>query len=570
MRMLSNLCSLTYYMHSKVTPEALMRRHQLELVTTSLACERGLRLDAIRSSQVRALLSDGDAMAGDALDIATSYGKLLQGQVPEEASAPLTALAAVAKVGPITKERVMKKAGAADVVGSSLAAAAAAAAFAANSVYSAAVPYATPLANNITSFTMSFTGNTPLRSLATQLQSAAAAGQSSAVATVATVAAAISAQRKDSPSPSPKDVHSPSAWIVADEPSSSTRFFVIQGSDNLDHWRINLSFDPIVFEDPSLGVTVHRGVYETALLLYERFLPLVRDHLASCPNGKVAFTGHSLGGSLGTLLLAMFVHRGVVPINSVAPTYTFGAPAVLCDMRCDIPGMKKPAATGKECDHDAILSKFGLPRSSVINVQMHKDIVPRAFACDYALVADLLKRVGEGFRTQACLSGEKVQLFNHVGNVYVLQPEEEMSFVSDEGFHPLLPQRPGLYRVVQPDSAMLEGGAPGLASSPPVTNLSVATAAAVLVPKPPSSLSDIVWEMMNTPHPLDVLSEAGAYGDAGSISRYHNPDNYTRALGGLLRAAGPRGRKLIERAAQIGMRYYMPVMGGAAPASDSK
>ena len=30
-----------------------------------------------------------------------------------------------------------------------------------------------------------------------------------------------------------------------------------QGSDNLDHWRVNLTFDPVPFEDPTLGVKVH-------------------------------------------------------------------------------------------------------------------------------------------------------------------------------------------------------------------------------------------------------------------------------------------------------------------------
>ena len=38
---------------------------------------------------------------------------------------------------------------------------------------------------------------------------------------------------------------------------------------------------------------------------------------------------------------------------------------------------------------------------------MHRDIVPRAFACDYSLVADLLGRVSESFRTQGCLHGSR-------------------------------------------------------------------------------------------------------------------------------------------------------------------
>jgi hypothetical protein len=38
---------------------------------------------------------------------------------------------------------------------------------------------------------------------------------------------------------------------------------------------------------------------------------------------------------------------------------------------------------------------------------MHKDIVPRAFACDYTLVADLLKRVADSFREHRCLNSSR-------------------------------------------------------------------------------------------------------------------------------------------------------------------
>jgi len=170
---------------------------------------------------------------------------------------------------------------------------------------------------------------------------------------------------------------------VADDPATTTRFFVIQGSDNLDHWRVNLTFDPVAFEDASLGVKaraprvcgqarapcapashrvkllqawrdagrrrraqVHRGVYETAKVLYERFLPLVQEHVAASPFAKVAFTGHSLGGSLGTLLMLMFLRRGVLPPAALSPAYTFGAPAIFCEGTepgmCGLNGQVRP------------------------------------------------------------------------------------------------------------------------------------------------------------------------------------------------------------------------------------
>lgn len=52
-----------------------------------------------------------------------------------------------------------------------------------------------------------------------------------------------------------------------------------------------------------------------------------------------------------------------------------------------------------------LLAGLGLPEGAVRNVVMSRDIVPRAFACDYALVADILKRVSPSFRDHRCLAG---------------------------------------------------------------------------------------------------------------------------------------------------------------------
>eukprot|EP00955_Chlamydomonas_euryale_P003130 33146-Chlamydomonas_euryale.AAC.1 len=73
---------------------------------------------------------------------------------------------------------------------------------------------------------------------------------------------------------------------------------------------------------------VHRGVYAAALVLYHQFLPLVREHLQSSRSARVSFTGHSIGGCIGQLLMLMYKARGVLTNADIATVYTFGAPSV--------------------------------------------------------------------------------------------------------------------------------------------------------------------------------------------------------------------------------------------------
>lgn len=126
-----------------------------------------------------------------------------------------------------------------DLVNQGLAAAAAAAA-------NAAAPFA-------------YIGNAvPFRAVTSRMQNAAAAGQSTAVATIATVTAAVSSNfnKEHSKGPKSSQAADPSEWFVCDDPVSHTRYFVIQGSQTIEHWRLNLSFDPVPFEDPALGIKV--------------------------------------------------------------------------------------------------------------------------------------------------------------------------------------------------------------------------------------------------------------------------------------------------------------------------
>lgn len=45
----------------------------------------------------------------------------------------------------------------------------------------------------------------------------------------------------------------PCAWFVADDDVTKVRHFVIQGSTNMEHWAINLHFQPVLFEADRSG-----------------------------------------------------------------------------------------------------------------------------------------------------------------------------------------------------------------------------------------------------------------------------------------------------------------------------
>lgn len=101
---------------------------------------------------------------------------------------------------------------------------------------------------------------------------------------------------------------------------------------------------------------------------------------------KFQFTGHSLGGSLSLIVNLMLLSRGLVSSEAMKPVVTFGSPFVFC-------GGEK------------ILEELGLDESHVHCVMMHRDIVPRAFSCNYPdHVALVLKRLNGSFRTHPCLN----------------------------------------------------------------------------------------------------------------------------------------------------------------------
>ncbi|KIY97223.1 hypothetical protein MNEG_10738 [Monoraphidium neglectum] len=481
LRMLASLCGLTYYMGTQVTPRSLLQRHRLDLVSTSLACER---IAYEHQAGAREVVEEGDGCCISAADAAAIYAD--RDSCMDAAAADVGA--AAANIVPFSRS----------LVGASVqqnqqrrrqAAAAAAAAVTSGGAPVLLAPAAAASSSSSSDSDGDDVGGSskpngsggwkPADLVAAKLGEAAAAASAAALAPLAPLASAASAASAAAlaplasaagslyagglglvssrllptaaqlplPLPLPERLAGaaiagiagmevaashpnggevkaastspaacPSEWFVADDPRGHTRYFVIQGSDSLDHWKTNLMFEPVPFEGEELGIKVHRGAYEAACALYDRFLPLVQEQVHSHALARVAFTGHSIGGSMATLLALMFRHRGVLRADQLAPTVTFGSPAILCARArgsrgggsgsgacgsacsgCAAPCARNGGGAGCGCG-GGLLERLGLAEGAVRNVIMTRDIVPRAFACDYSLVADILRSWGPQWR----------------------------------------------------------------------------------------------------------------------------------------------------------------------------
>ncbi|EOA25737.1 hypothetical protein CARUB_v10019099mg [Capsella rubella] len=274
----------------------------------------------------------------------------------------------------------------------------------------------------------------------------------------------------------------PCEWFVCDDDKSGTRFFFIQGSDSLASWQANLLFEPVPFEE--LDVLVHRGIYEAAKGIYEQMLPEVHAHLNSRGKNRafLRFSGHSLGGSLSLLVNLMLLIRGQVPASALLPVITFGSPCIMCG-------------------GDRLLQKLGLPKSHLLGISMHRDIVPRAFSCNYPnRAAKLLKALNGNFRNHPCLNNQNL-LYSPMGKLLILQPSERFSPP-----HPLLPPGGGLYLLASKNTDETE-----------------------------KRLRAAKIVFFNSPHPLEILSDRRSYGSEGKIKRNHDMSSYLKALRHVVR-----------------------------------
>lgn len=368
----------------------------------------------------------------------------------------------------------------------------------------------------------------------------------------------------------------PVNFCVAAQDETATLWVVVEGSTNFVSWQANLTFQQVVFEDAALGVQVHRGAYTAAQTMYRRVEEAVKEHVAKHgARARVRITGHSIGGSIAMLLAFMLLIRNGAPRYALADVWCFGAPYVTVG-------------------GDALLARLGLPRSFIRSVVMGDDIVPRSFSCYYPQWARSILDSGP-FNVDVSGSNflEEDMFYTPTGSLFMLQ--------ASNGEHSLLPTGPGLYcldgdglfenlsararlsddedgeeswlnrRPMAPSDDSELSDEPAKAERLRLHQLAcltqsdaALTASLILSTLGEEALLDADGGvsaalsarsrdaaqrvLMNTPHPLTILSKPGAYGDHGIISRHHNPFNYSKALSNARKTRPVRSELAAQRA----------------------
>ena len=146
-----------------------------------------------------------------------------------------------------------------------------------------------------------------------------------------------------------------------------------------------------LFQNDRSHVEVHEGMLYIANLLMreiEKYIDL------TSPSHKIVFSGHSIGGSLSTLLMLLLTKsRGASFVrDKVLRVYTFGSPPIFSIDTTS--NLKRIASSEEGGDYCSILDAFGLPTSIVYSYVQPWDPIPRLFT-PYDPLYPLIDDLGE-------------------------------------------------------------------------------------------------------------------------------------------------------------------------------
>lgn len=123
-----------------------------------------------------------------------------------------------------------------------------------------------------------------------------------------------------------------------------------------------------------------------------------------------------------------------------------------------------------------------------------------------------------------CVFVQKI-LYSPMGKLFILQPDENSSPP-----HPLLPLGSALYALDKTQC--------GFSSS-------------------------LLRAFLNSPHPLETLSDPTAYGSEGTILRDHDSSNYLKAVNGVLR----QHTRMVVRKVRKQRNLLWPLLTSPSPHS---
>ena len=98
-------------------------------------------------------------------------------------------------------------------------------------------------------------------------------------------------------------------------------------------------------------------------------------------------------------------------------------------------------------------------------------------------------------------------------------------------------------------------------SSPPHPLLPVGSALYALDKTQHGFSSNVIRTFLNSPHPLETLSDPTAYGSEGTILRDHDSSNYLKAVNGVLRLH----TRMVVRKARKQRNILWPLLTSPSP-----